>query len=67
VDALFTICEGVDGIDGTPEMSDGIATIRAVVINFLVQPDQQNILDHLNIDSLSWHCVFWMSRWLFCF
>jgi hypothetical protein len=37
---LFTICEGIDGVHGTSELRDGVATIGAVVINVLIQPDQ---------------------------
>jgi hypothetical protein len=62
LDALFTIDEGVDGIHSTAKLTDGIATVAAAVIDVAVQPNQENILDHLNIDSTTSSCTFGISR-----
>jgi hypothetical protein len=54
-------------MNGTAELTDGVATIIVVVIDVIVQPDQEDILDHLNIDASMCNCIFGMSRGLFCF
>ncbi len=47
---MITICKCFYGIDGTSELGKCISAIGTVVIDGVVQPDQENILGHLNID-----------------
>jgi hypothetical protein len=50
LEALISIAKCIDSIDRTSQGADCIATISAVVINVFVQPNEEDILYHLNIE-----------------
>jgi hypothetical protein len=50
LDALFTIGEGFDRVNGTPQLDDGVVAVVAIVVNIVVQPDQEDTLYHLHVD-----------------
>ncbi len=58
LNTFFTISEGVDGVHCTPQLGEGVAAVIAVVFTIVVQPDEEDILDHLYGDSLTWRCTF---------
>jgi hypothetical protein len=57
-DAVFTISEGINRVNSTSQLGDGVAAVIAVVFTMVVQPDQKDILDHLYVDSWACNCAF---------
>ena len=51
MDALIGIGEGVDRVDGASKLIDSILAIGAVVVDVTVQPNEKDILGHLNRNS----------------
>ncbi len=49
IDALINISKRVDTVDNTLQLSDCIAVIGVVVVDVIVQPDQENVLYHLDV------------------
>ena len=53
---LFPPCVNDTGY--VSKMREGILTVTVVLINIAIQPDQENILDHLQIISIMPFCTF---------
>ena len=67
MDALIDICEGFDRVDHVPKLTDSILVVGAVVVDIAVQPNEKDILDHLNLNLVTLRDIFRGSRRLLCF
>jgi hypothetical protein len=57
IDALISIIECMDGVDNASQLADCVATVFALNIDVVVQPNHEDILHHFNVGSLTNICT----------